>query len=289
MNPRRRRAPRPAKALSKPQRKAVKAIVKGSAETKRSMWYQDFNGGSATTRATGLFATRGFAVQNSVISSNETDILRLIPAVAQGTDTFTRIGDRITPIALNVRGVIRVNSGRLNAVAPTDVDVYIYVLQHVGLKNYDDLYAKNDFNQLLDIGVGSTKEFTGEETDPTLPIANSYYKLLKKKKITLRYSGETSQPGLTPPTVGNYVSQANAHSWHASYSMSLGKHLPKTLKYPEPTASTNPVIPAAPTNSSLFMCMSFVNWPNPSNWTSFGSTLAYIEQTYTSELLYKDN
>lgn len=291
MRPRVRKARRaPAKTLTKVQRKQVKAIVKGSAETKRSCWFQDFNNGTLSTRATGLWGTRGFATQNNVTTNNETDILRLIPNVSQGIDTFTRIGDRINPIALNVKGTIRVNTTRFQSTAqlPTDLDVYIYVLQHVALKDYNNLYAKNDFNQLLDVGQGFTKKFGGEETDPKLPVASQYYKVLQRKKINLRYAGQQAQ-ALTPPTVANYVSQANSHTWHADYSMSLGKHLPKTLKYPEPGADPNPVISASPTNSSIFMCMGFINWPNPSNWTADSAVLSYIEQTYVAELLYKDN
>ena len=277
----------PAKPLSKVQRKQVKAIVKGQAETKRSIWFQDYNNGTVSTRATGLFGTRGFATQNSVITNNETDILRLIPNVAQGIDTYTRIGDRINPIGLNVKGTIRVNQNRFNVLAGTDIDVYIYVLQHVSLKDYAGLYARNDWTQLLDLGQGLTKKFSGEETDPKLPVASQYYKVIHRKKVTLRYGGSVYN-GTTPPEASNYVALANSHTWHGDYSMSLGKYLPKTLKYPEPGADPNPVVTASPTNSSLFMCMGFVNWYAPSNWTASSSVYSYIEQTYTAELLYKD-
>jgi len=289
----------PAQSLTKLQKKEVVRLVKGQAETKRTAFYQTYNNGAPPAlRATGTYAARGWAVQNNEILSNKTDILQLIPYVVQGTDDFTRIGQRISVSNLHVTGAVRVRyTNGVGSFVPTDLKVYIYVLQHVSLKDYTRLYndpltaGGNDFTQLLETGEGDTVAFAGQPQHVGMPICRQYYHVLQRKQIVLRYAGFIKNPsdGLPTPAPNSTVSVANCHSWYADYSMNLTKHVPKTFMYPEssPSSPLPPQTLNAPTNSSIFMCMGFVDWINNSDSPTEGIK-SYIEQTYTSVLSFKD-
>jgi len=274
--------------LSKPLRRAVKAIVRGEAETKRTNWYQDYNDGTVTTKATGFYSTSGWAVQSNRITLNNTDILRLIPTVLQGTDDFNRIGTRIRPVSLNVKGQIRVRFGLLNAAPatiPQNLTIDLYVLQHVRLKDYNSLYGLNNFTELLETGEGGTQAYSGVPINSAMRVASETYKVLHRRRITLRYAGVVNA------TVPDQVpfAQPQDHTWYSEYSLNLTKHLPKVLTYPEGNSGAGPsppVVVNAPTNSSIFMCMGYASWY--SSPTFVGDEEAAIEQTYVSEMGFKD-
>lgn len=274
--------------LTKPMAKAVKQIVRGEAETKKVSFFQSANDGTVVAAATGLFVNRGWAVQNNRIVNNQTDILQLIPFVEQGTDDWQRVGKSITVQSLKVQGTIRVAaaiSGNAGGAIPANITVYIYVLQHQSLKDYASLRARNDFTQLIDAnGLTATHGFNGEASDPQQTIAKNYYKLVKRKKVVLKYAG------VFGPIANQFpVSIANAHEWFMDYSMDLTKALPKKLVYPEDLqVGPNPYI-ESPLNSSLFMCMGFVDHLVP----NYGQQpvvpiLPWLEQTYVSTMTYKD-
>jgi len=269
--------------LSSPMRRAVKQLVRGEAETKTASFYQDANNGSITTPATGIFANRGWALQNSVISSNNTDLLQLIPNIQEGTDDWERIGKSIRVVNLNVKGTVRISFNLLNNIGTpgTNLNVYMYFLQHVSLKDYDSLRSQNDFTQLLDNNEGTVVQFLGNALDGFMPVSEQYYKVLTRRKLVLKYGGAVLPGGtLTTP-----VSVANAHHWSVDYNIDLTKHIPKRLIYPE----RNQAVGSSqfqPTNSSIFMCMGFVDElvPNP----SASLVRPWLEQTYVSKLSFKD-
>jgi len=156
----------PVKKVAKvapPMRRAIQQIVQGEAETKRATFYQSANDGTGTNIATGLYANRGWAVQNNTITNNTVDILQLIPYIAQGTDDWERIGDRLRPVKLGGKGSVRVAQALRATVATntTNLHVCMYVLQHVSLKDYTNLRAQNNFGQLLETGEGTTVFFNG--------------------------------------------------------------------------------------------------------------------------------
>jgi len=225
-----------------------------------------------------------------MISTNNTDIHQLIPYVRPGTDDWERIGKKINVSSLIVQGAVRVWLPILNNqvpetypnFAPTNVTVVIYVLQHVSLKDYPNLYTNNNFTQMLSNGVGGTTNFAGEYVNSIMPIASQYYRLLKKKYIKLKYAGVVPRPNSI--TANEPVSISNGHQWFANYSLSLGKLIPKQLKFPEETAGPN--IIDQPTNSSVFMCIGCYNEYEPPNAQPFQSLI--FEQTYLSKLTFTD-
>jgi len=273
-----------ARPLSTVQRREVRAIIKGQAETKRTTWYNTFNDGTSAAPATGGWAARGYAVQNNQINSNTTDILRLIPNVLEGTGEFNRIGTRIRPTSLVVKGHVRINVAQLAEWKPTHMRVVIYVLQHRQFLNYETLRNSNNFQQLLDTQEGLTTGFVGDPQNENMRVADQYYQVCAKKIINLEYAGidyNTANNGT--------VSIANSHKWFAPFSMNLTKALPKVLKYPDPYQGGPAPAPEflnAPTNSSLFMCMGFV-LENGSSSPSDPRNL-FLQQEYVSEMTYKD-
>lgn len=268
-------------AKAKPQTLTglIKRVVKGAAETKEVIWY---NGPSPSN---GTFAQASYINQNATITNNTTDILRLIPYVAAGTGDNQRIGEKIKPVSLNVKGSVCLLTNSINnqpsntAGFQQDFYVVIYILQHVSLKSYKDLAAQNDFTQLLKTGENSTVPYNGHVWESQMPVEDAYYKLLKKKKYRLRYGGMKQTTAGDPP--GNqWIAMSNPHSWRAEFNISLSKHLPANFKYPEanaPAGNQND-----PTNSSIFMCMGAYQ----ADGTVLNSTI--FQQQYISSLKYKD-
>lgn len=261
---------------------AIKKVVRAQAETKEANFYQSLNDGTSPARSSGAFVTRGYSTQNNEILNNNTDILQLIPFVAQGNADNQRLGEQITPTSLTVKGQVRVRKANvLDVNLPTDIKVCIFVCQHVSLKDYTNLYASNDFNQFLETGENSTNRFYGNSVSIKQTVAKQYYKVIKRKVLTLRYAGVTNYTGGTAYA----VSEANSHNWFAEYSFTLGKHLPKTLKYPENSVTS--VAANVPTNSSMFMCMGFYNQDELSNLADV-TTSTLLEQFYVSKMTWKD-
>jgi len=276
------------KGLNKAQRNQVVALVKGQAETKRATFYQTANNGTVTTPATGIFGTRGWAQQNNNIVSNNTDILQLIPYVSQGINDWQRIGQKIRPVSLQVKGAVRINMNTTQTPNqfPTNLHVDIYCLQHVGLKNYLSLRANNDFQTLLQNGEGGTAQYTGSALDPHLPVNAQNYKVLARKRITLKFANYFGVPAPAGAPTFGAVSIANSGQWYADYTIDLTKHLPAQLTYPEATLPVPlPTVDDAPTNCAFFMAMAFVSEVNvnPPETTRFS-----LEQTYVASMLFKD-
>jgi len=252
----------------------VKRVMKGEAETKSRMYFQ----GSTTDSLDvtfGQYADRTFTGKNQYISSNVTDIHRLIPIIQQGTGDNQRLGTRITPTSLIVRGNVQVNKSLLQSTSgPQERFAVIYVMQHVTLKDYNSLRVSNNFGAMLETGDQSTAAFMGDTMSMYLPVAKQNYRLLAKKIIPLRWAGIIN-PGTAP------VSIANAHSYSVNFMFNLTKHLPKTIVYPEGTGVPNP------TNTSMFMCVAYANqlWdvtvPQP-------SAVVGVDMTYVANLSYKD-
>jgi len=291
-----RRAKKPARKspakVSKPLRKAVKAVIRGQAETKHAAFYESFANGSVVPPVVpnGLFSNRGYASQNSIITSNVTDIHQLIPYVLEGTDDWQRIGKRISVQSLVMHGQVRVALPILNPSNPaasplTNIQVVVYILQHRTLKSYDSLRSLNDFTQLLEVDEGKAVAFRGMTGDDKLPVQSDTYVLHHKKKINLKWAGYAPNSADTAPV--NTFSVANSHVWKADYSINLTKYCPKVLMYPDANPGVSPTTYNAPTNSSLFMAIAFINDASPAQAEG---TISYtgLEQYYYSRLAYKD-
>lgn len=264
---------------SKPtvEQRVARAISR-STETKQVAWY------NGPTPSNGTYGQANYIIQNSTITSNTTDILRLLPYVVQGTGDNQRIGERISPKSLIVQGTVMMNIANTQRVAGnvgvfTDIYVVIYVLQHVTAKSYTALGTSNDFTQLLRDGEGTTKPFMGHVWDSQMPVEDAYYRLLKKKKYRLRYAGKGTTQGGDPPGPA-WLSPPNTVSYRSEYKLNLSKYLPKQFKYPDAAVTATGV--NDPTNSSIFMCMGCYQGDGSvdQSWT--------FSQQYITQLKYKD-
>lgn len=269
-------------ASKKTVTKIVNNVINRKAESKMAIWY---NPAVPTIPSVtpGSYAAAGWNDQNQLITVNVADIHRMIPVVTQGSGPNQRNGDRISPKSLVCRGSVAVNINGPNGTTNDSHDLYavIYFLQHVTLKNYYNLYANNDFTQLLNTGEDSTAAFQGFQRDKDMPVNSSSYRLLKKKVIPLRWAGVTQTP---VPSTG-VSSIANSHTYNAQYTVNLTKYLPKTLKYPESTASQGV---NDPTNSSIFMCVGWVDMKSVDAANVTPTPVLYLNQTYQSQMTWKD-
>lgn len=257
--------------------KLIKSVVKGQSETKTAMWYNVADvPGSATP---GSYGASGWSQKNQAITSNAGDIKRLIPQIAAGTADNQRIGERISPKSLVVRGAVAINVA-LQSELPNNLYCVMYVLQHVTYKSYASVFASNDFTQLLNTGENSTVAFEGKQIQKDLPVDKAYYRLLKKKVIPLRRAGIDNTTGSN----SYVVSMANSHRYHANFSLNLSKQLPKVLKFPEGNATN----PNDPTNSSIFLCCGYYAMNDSSNTIIPLDANTALNLTYVSQLNYKD-
>jgi len=271
VRPRRTRAaPKTKKAITK----LVKRVVRGQAETKEVAWY------NGPVPSNGTYAQANYINQNAIITNNATDILRLIPLVAQGTGDNQRIGERIQPISLTVQGSVCLPTNSFNDPTGSlfnDEYVIIYVVQHVTLKSYQSLVTGNDFTQLLRTGENTTVAYQGHVWDSQMPVENAYYRLLKKKKLRIRNMGVKPAAGGGDPN-NTWVAPALS-PYRAEYRINLSKVLPKVFKYPEsPTAAGA----NDPTNSSIFMCMGLYRGDSQVGQSDT------IQHQYVTHLKYKD-
>ena len=252
----------------------IKSVVKGEAETKLRTY---FGGGTGGVTDLGLFANKAYVAKNQFISSNITDIHRIIPQIQQGPGDNNRIGSSITPSSL-ILDIDCVFDPQYVIAAQSQFELYvvIYVLQHVTLKDYTSLQASNQFTGLLETGEQSTVIFGGDVWSARLPVAKQTYKLLAKRVLPMRTAGMTYAPGTTGAT--NSVSMANSQPIHRHVRLDLTRHLPKTLKYNESQANNDP------TNASPFFACS---WFYMNDFTS-GVALTPMRMTYVSALRYKD-
>nr|WPR18634.1 MAG: capsid protein [Chemarfal virus 264] len=253
----------------------VARAISRSTETKQVAWYD------GPVPSNGTYAQWSYVNQNATITSNTTDILRLIPQVVQGTGDNQRIGERISPKSLIVKGACTVLANNMQPLPgfKSDMVVVIYVLQHVTLKSYAALTASNDFTQLLRTGENTTAAFQGTIRDAQMPVEDAYYRLLKMKKIRLRYAGVQPHDNASVPP-NQWISVDNSHSFSGEFQFNLSKHLPKQFKYPE---SASVAGANDPTNSSIFMCVGQYQM----NGTVVQDNLIAFQ--YMSQLKYKDS
>ena len=250
----------------------MKKDLNKKAETKTAIYYSANTG----LAGDGLYANKSWSVQNQFISVTNSDVKRMLPFVFTGVNENQRIGDKITPQSLTVHGTVKVNISETGQYTPQDLFAVIYVLEHVTFKSYTSLISGNNFVQLLKTGENTTAQFNGDVWSSQMPVADQYYRLLKKKVVRLRYAGLTDINGAITT-----VSVANSHDYLAKFSLGLSKkHLP-TLKYPEDPATTGA---NDPLNTAPFFAIGFY-WADGQVYTS---PKILIEQQYVSVLKYKD-
>nr|ALE29628.1 coat protein [Lake Sarah-associated circular virus-15] len=272
-------------------KKGVKALVtrviNAKAETKMVAFY----GGpianpSPLRNSTGTYADSAPTSQNQYISVNATDILKVIPDVAPGNADNERTGRYINPTSLQLHCKVGISpistggSGYQNGWA-YDIIAVAYLLQHVEYKTYQALYTNNNFAQLLDVMEGTTVQFNGDFSSANMPVEKGYYRVLGKKKISLRSSGAYN------PAAGilNTITNNNSHQLSHEWTWNVGKHLPKKLIYPEGTVSVANG-QNEPLNAAPFWAVGYYNVDGTGG--SPATAKINIQQQYTAIMKFKD-
>lgn len=277
------KAPRSKKAI----RKLVKGVLKSQSETKMVAFFDGPVANPAPlTNSTGLLNDAAPVSHNPEIINNPTDILKLIPDVAQGSGDNERSGKVINPVSANVRCKVMLSpttTGSTGWASPQatayDLTFVAYLLQSITFKTYRSLYGSNDFTKMLEVGDGTTTNFDGRFSTANLPVEKGYYRVHKVMRKNLRSSGLFTAPG----GVINQITNNNSHSLCHEWNWNLIKALPKKLVYPEDSVS------AAnggyePLNSSLFWCVGYYNTDGtPPNLAGIN-----IQIEYTSLMKFKD-
>jgi len=135
-------------------------------------------------------------LHNSAIGS--ADCEPVIMQVAQGTDSSMRVGDRITPRSLRVRGVLALNPG----VEPGD-DTTIYarvmILQQKDIKSGAEILSGGvDSGALLRAGYGGSGneiQFTGTTQQLNMPVNTNLFRVYYDKQFKFcAQSGTEANP-----------------------------------------------------------------------------------------------
>jgi len=267
--------------------KLVKKVIDSKAETKMVCF---FNGSTQATaplaNSTGLYTDASPVSHNPVITSNPTDILKIIPDIDQGVGDNQRSGKSVTPVGATLRCKVMLSptsTGGSGWQAPSanayDLTFVAYLLSSVTFKTYRTLYVDNDFGKMLSIGDGTTTFFDGSFSSANLPVEKGYYRVHKVVRKNLRSSGVFNSTGGAVLNPTNNNSHPLCHEWTWNYK----KYLPKKLTYPEDTVT------AAnggnePLNSSLFWAIGY--YQTDGSDANLSGINVQIE--YTSILRYKD-
>jgi len=161
-------------------------------------------------------------LHNSAIGS--ADCKPVIPQVAQGTDSSMRVGDRITPRSLRVRGVLALNPDDAN---PSTQNIYarVMILQQKDIKSGAEILTGGvDAGALLRAaygGTGNEIQFTGDTQQLNMPINTELFRVYydKQFKFTPQSAGLTGQ-----------ANPLSSHKWQYTFTK---KMLPASLHFDE--------------------------------------------------------
>lgn len=131
---------------------------------------------------------RGFLVEDGVTHNSaisDADVVPLLGSIPQGTTSLTRLGDRVKPKSLTVRGIIGLNPEYNPDNLPLLVSVYI--LQCKDKKTNTLVAAGAGMAYLLRPNIGGTEQvpFNGNTIESTYPVNDDKFKVLFQKKYRL--------------------------------------------------------------------------------------------------------
>lgn len=206
-------------------------------------------------------------VKNEIISGGTSStMLPVIPPTTQGTESFQRVGTRISPVALKCNVTLDFDpTFQLNF----DGWVKLFFVSSKKVKS-DDLLKSIPAGNLLDNGQGSAVDWNS--AIPTVvasyPVKNEDWSVVKT--ITVKMSKNVGQ------TTGSATNPYSTNTGHSSKMFSFKLPLAKNLIYDDST------VLQAPTNHSILLGMTY--WASDS--TVFDGNV--IRATVHSHLYYKD-
>lgn len=205
----------------------------------------------------------------SAITSNA-ELYTVLPQVAIGNSSTTRVGDTIRPTSLTVKGFVA-----LDVTNDSSACVYadIFFLTHKSIKCVD--FAGNpDVRQLLRYAQSSAEntDYDGSSYHATLPINSDMYTILKRKRVKL----QKASGGVNEANGGSTVDTNAISPYTRSFSVKLP--VPAVLKYSDAAVSVA-------SNYWPFMAIGFTCEDGTSPQTS----LYTIRADAQCHLYYKDS
>lgn len=279
------RGKKPAK-LTAPVKRAIKTIVKGQEETKYI--------------AEQLLINQAL---DQAIHTPGTDMVSLVPKIAEGDQENQRIGRQVRPVRCRVDihatfpqtnlGSTTIPTSQLQA---NEIYVVLFILRSKRRHNWTDFSASTDWQRLLDDGAGSAAPFglnsaagyTGFWFANTsllqYPVNTSEFTVMKRKVVKLVKNQGQMMDG-TPTTSPNMPQSC----WSGSFTYKL-----PTLKYDDGTDPVRPTAEPYPTNACVFLAAGYTPANNLSGYyvNPDGSPASALDDalslTVRNHVWYKD-
>lgn len=125
------------------------------------------------------------AAFNSSISA-ASECYPVIPQVTEGTDGHQRVGDKIRPKYLIVKGHLQYDHGFMGNFAPPST-VRVMILTQKNIKTASDVSSRADIDHLLkdNIGTDTGRAYTGSMFDNLAPINKDLFNVLMDRKFKM--------------------------------------------------------------------------------------------------------
>jgi len=210
---------------------------------------------------------------NSIIGNYNTEAYPALPGVGlQNTvnQTYTRVGNEITPLSLTIDMCIGINSVQRSCALKVDV----YVMTRKDTKYLPTVLQRTDSPQFFSQGYSpGITGYTGYPNNAYLRYNLNEFSILKHKSFIL--AGNVGLPN-GDTTAGN---SPNLYPGCVK-QLHLKLDCPKTLKYSELTATTN----TYPNNYAPFIVIGY----SKVDGTGPDSTFQSIVASWTTAMTFKD-
>lgn len=135
---------------------------------------------------------QSYVLHNSPISAG--DVVYCLPPVSQGVDENQRIGDRIRPVSLIVKGLVSYNS-QVGGVQALQVKAYF--LNHKKYKSQATLSTNiaTEINELLDDGSGNLVPYDGTIRRSMYKVNGDLWTPIKTYTFTLSKDNTSTKTG----------------------------------------------------------------------------------------------
>lgn len=218
------------KPVSVPVKQYVEKAIKRNEETKCSMRLNIAD--QAQVLGAGL---------NTTVSLGWVSPASIIPAITQGTDEASRIGNRIKPVKLQLSFCIRASNvtaagATLNPFPATPFLCRVIVFRHK--------YANDDFSQIGILDTGNSMSNLGSTPDNWLQPYN-------KDEYSIFYSKQWLMQPIKNESTTPATAEQPANGTKSFVMKKVNIKLPKTLIYNDNTS--------LPTNQNLYMACAICN------------------------------
>lgn len=244
-------------------RRAVNSIISAKAEDKKAIFVLP------TTPGVGLAVIDGPI--NAFGTTSLSSFAPVLPAIAQGTTSSTRIGDRITVKSCYIDIIIAPNGlvsssedqmVRVMLVSQRDINSYYEAVNSPNPSNVD-------YSSLLDVGGGSSQQFVGLPRDLLVDVNRSQFVCHYDKTFHLQKpfgnNNNTTLPG-----------QQNCLNRNTHIKLRIKVPVPKVLKY-------NQFADTYPSNAAPLLCIGTAHVDDTTGPATF--TTGYTAVTH---LRYED-